>query len=169
MKLLSSFSILFILLGFNTNQMLAPTSVSESYCNPRFGYCFSYDAAIFNKIPDGINADGILITDKSGLVTLEAYGSFNPYHLNVATLLEQNLAYLLRNHPATVRSIKQYKNEKSYSVTIVTADSYIKQEMLLNEFYYKVLTVEVGRSKKSLLKHVMESTHFEQNDAMVVH
>jgi len=168
MKLFSGLSILFVLLSFNTVTENALLSLSETYCNPRFGYCFTYDAAIFNKIPEGINADGITITDKTGLVTLESYGSFNPYKLDVATLLEQNLAYLLRHTPSTIRSINQYKTDNTYYVRIETSDGFIKQEMILNEYYFNVLTVEVGREKKGLLKHIMESTHFEQNNSVVL-
>ncbi len=168
MKLLPCLSILLVLSSFEPQRAHAPASRIETYCNPRFGYCFTYDAAIFNKIPEGINADGITITDQTGLITLESYGSFNPYKLDVATLLEQNLAYLLRNIPATVRGITQYKNDKGYYVRIETDDAFIKQEMVLNQFYFKVLTVEVRREKKALLKHVMESTRFQADDAVVI-
>jgi hypothetical protein len=168
MKLLSCLSFMLLLTSFGTAPEQAPSNLNETYCNPRFGYCFTYDAAVFNTIPEGINADGITITDPTGLITLESYGSFNPYKLDVATLLEQNLGYLLRNTPAKVRDITQYKSDNAYYVRIETDDAFIKQEMVLYPFYFKVLTVEVRREKKALLKHIMESTRFEKDDAVVI-
>ena len=143
-----------------------PAARTETYCNPRFGYCFTYDPSVFSRIPEGIDADGVTITDSTGTVSLETYDSFNPYELTVNDLLEDNLAYLVRNEPSGPMTINEYRDATSYTVHFETADAYFKQELVLDRYFYKVLTVKVARDKKYLLDRAMESTRFVPNASM---
>ncbi len=169
MKVISFFLLTFALVGVAAeNGMPVLDKKPDTYCNPRFGYCFTYDAAIFNKIPPDINADGITISDSTGTIFLDVYGSFNPYKLGVQDLLDENLAYLLRNESSGPKTIREFKDEKSYIISFETDESYFKQELELEQYYYKVLTVKVPKSKKAIHQHIMETSHFEDNAAMVV-
>lgn len=143
-----------------------PQARKETYCNPRFGYCFTYDPSVFSRIPEGIDADGVTITDNTGTVSLETYGSFNPYELNINDLLEQNLEYLMRNEPSGPMTINEFRDATSYHISFETEDAYFKQELVLDRYFYKVLTVKVAHDKKHLLDKAMESTHFVPNATM---
>ena len=167
MKIISFLFFSLAMLGANATTDQQSNTIPETYCNPRFGYCITYDASIFNKIPPDTNRDGITVMDKTGTLFLECYASYNPFKLTVSDLLEENLAYLVRNEPSGPMAINEFKDETTYLISFETEESFFQQELILETYYYKVLTVKVPKRKSAMVQHIMETSHFIKDATMV--
>ena len=167
MKFIPLTVILFLLLGISAVKEDLPPTAAAVYSNARFEYCFTYDANVFNKVPPDTYANGITIADSTGTLFLECYASSNPYQLTVADVLEENLQYLMRNEPSGPKTIKEFKDETSYHISFETEETFFSQEMILEKFYYKVLTIRLPLRKRALFRQITASSHFVERETIV--
>lgn len=167
MKIISYLAVIFLMIRFNAEERKDKTPDITQYCNTSYNYCFSYDSNIFDKLPADKNPRGISVADKSGKLFVDCYGSDNPYKRDIKYLMKANMAYLLRNEPSGLkRIIHQSSDENSYIVNFETDDTYFKQELILSNRQFVVLTLRIPSRNKAAIEAALKTTRLTSNTLM---
>lgn len=137
------------------------STLTEKYCNARFGYCIQYDREILNEdVTNNENSDGSVFISPDGSVEVRVSGTYNPLGFGLDELLAQNLEHFRQKSAIQVDDKSIVRSKTGYSITLQTPQYHVRQQLVRRPDSYLVLTVMVSKDRPELLARVMENTRF---------